>query len=183
MSQPCTVGLPDKWQDLDSEWQATAPFVASAYLQFQGGVYGPLNSYPSVQDDEGRRGTMLNLKFLLDETGVTPPPQSFLGVMSSRKLGLRVATGGDLGHRNTRKNTKTSIPGAGAVWGGGNSEPQKVILAFPQRFRVRHFSDQTPTDGKSRFTGILAHFAAPGTCINPGAGRKTQKSTNTGNFR
>ena len=151
----------DKWQDSWDEWQDTAPFVASEYLQFQNGVYGNSpNSYPSIADNAERRGAMLNLKFRPIEIGVTPPPQCFLGVKSSRKLGLRVGPSGDSGHRTTRKNKKKrKFPAPGAVW-GGNCEPQNIILAFPQLFRIRHFSDRTPTDRKSQFSGILA-FCGP----------------------
>ena len=109
----------DKWQDSWDEWQDTAPFVASEYLQFQNGVYGNSpNSYPSIADNAERRGAMLNLKFRPIEIGVTPPPQCFLGVKSSRKLGLRVGPSGDSGHRTTRKNTKTKIPGSRGRLGG-----------------------------------------------------------------
>ena len=54
----------DKWQDSWDEWQDTAPFVASEYLQFQNGVFNfSPNSYPSIVDGAERRGTMLNLKY------------------------------------------------------------------------------------------------------------------------
>ena len=72
LSQPCTSGMHDKWQDSWDKWQETTPFVASEYLQFQHGAYSSSpNSYPSNADGEGRRGTMLDLQFRLSEAGGT----------------------------------------------------------------------------------------------------------------
>ena len=60
LSQTCTAGMHDRWQD-NSNFSDL--FLANEYFHFQGGVYGSRGKCPSRRDGDTRRATMLNMKF------------------------------------------------------------------------------------------------------------------------